>query len=84
MHTKQFVIQSKAARKGSKRLVCLNLDLLVKMERKNKMYRWRKQGQVPQQKYRDAVTLCRDWVRKAKAQMELDLSRGAMKNKKGF
>ncbi|KAK4821037.1 hypothetical protein QYF61_012217 [Mycteria americana] len=34
--------------------------------------------------YRDAAQLCRDGVRKAKAQLELNLARGARNNKKGF
>ena len=48
------------------------------------MHRQWKQGQVPWEVYRDAARLCRDEVRKAKAQLELDLARGAKKNKKGF
>ena len=35
------------------------------------------------EKYRDAVWLCRHGVRKAKAQLELNLARDAS-NKKGF
>ena len=34
--------------------------------------------------YRGAARLCRDGVRKAKAQLELDLARGAKENKKGI
>jgi len=33
---------------------------------------------------RDAARLCRDGVRKAKDQLEMDLARGAKNNKKGF
>lgn len=76
--------KAKKPEKESKRLVWLNLDLLVKMESKKKMYRWWKQGQVLWEKHRDAARLCRDQVRKAKAQLETDLSWGAKKNKKGF
>ena len=48
------------------------------------MHRQCKQGQVTWEEYRDAARLCRDVVRKAKAQLELDLARGAKKNKKDF
>ena len=49
-----------------------------------KMHRQWKQGQVPWEEYKDAARLCRDGVRKAKAQLELNLTRGAKMNKKGF
>jgi len=39
--------------------------------------------QVPQPE-KETPRLCRDDVRKAKAQLELNLARGAKKNKKGF
>jgi len=45
--------------------------------------RW-KQEQVTWEKYMDTARLCRVGVRKAKAQMELDLARGAKRYKKGF
>jgi len=48
------------------------------------MHRQWKQDQVNWEEYRDAAGLCRDGVRKVKAQLELDLARGAKKNKKGF
>ena len=48
------------------------------------MHRQCKQGQVTWEEYRDAARLCRDVVRKAKAQLELDLARNVNKNKKGF
>jgi len=70
--------------KEGKRLAWLNWDLLVKLESKKKMHRQCKQGQVTWEEYRDAARLCRDVVRKAKAQLELDLARGAKKNKKDF
>ena len=51
---------------------------------KKKMHRQWKQGQVLQEEYKEAARLCRDGVRKAKAQLELNLTRGAKMNKKGF
>jgi len=43
-----------------------------------------KQGQVSWEVYRDAARLCRDEIRRAKAQLELNLKRNAKNNKKGF
>jgi len=48
------------------------------------MHRQWKQGQVTWEEYRDSARLSRVRVRKAKAQLELDLARGAKKDKKGF
>jgi len=42
------------------------------------------QRHVTWEEYRDTARLCRDWVRKAKARMELILARDAENNKKGF
>jgi len=47
------------------------------------MHRQWKQGQVSWEEYRDAA-LCRDEVRRAKEQLELNLARDAKNNKKGF
>ncbi|KFP92756.1 hypothetical protein N329_00492, partial [Haliaeetus albicilla] len=67
--------------KECKRLACMGGDQLVKLKGKKEMHRWWKQGQVSWEEYRDAARLCRDWVRKAK--VELNLVRDA-KNNKGF
>ena len=36
------------------------------------------------EKYRDAIWICKDRIRKAKAQMEVNLVRDVTNNKKGF
>ena len=36
------------------------------------------------EEYKEAVRLCRDGVRKAKAQLEINLARNTKKNKKAF
>ena len=46
--------------------------------------RQQRQGEVPWKEYRDAAGLCRDRTSKAKAQLELDLAKGARKNKNSF
>lgn len=48
------------------------------------MHRQQKQGRVAWEECRDAARLCRNGVGKAKAQLELDLTRGAKKDKKDF
>ena len=58
--------------------------MLVKLKSKRELHRQWKQGQVTWEEYRDAAHLCRDGVRKAKAQLELNLARDAKNNKKGF
>ena len=59
-------------------------DLQLKLREKREMYRKRKQGCVAWEEYRDAVRMCRDRVRKAKGQMELNLTRDVKNNKKEF
>lgn len=59
----------------------LNEDLLVK-QAKGGWHRWWKCGRVPWEEYRNTVWMCRDGIRKAKAQMTL--ARDAKNNKEGF
>jgi len=44
-------------------------------------YRLRKQGRVTWEEYRDAVRTCRQRIRKAKAQVELNFLRDVKNNK---
>ncbi|KFO72886.1 hypothetical protein N303_04111, partial [Cuculus canorus] len=71
----------KSGRKG-KRSACLSRDLLVKLKKEEELHRQYKQGTWDV--YRDTALLCRDKVRKAKAQLELNLGREVKTNKKGF
>ena len=48
------------------------------------MHKHWKQAQLPWEEYRDAARLYSDTIRKAKAQLVLDLTRGTKKNKKDF
>ncbi|KFW94610.1 hypothetical protein N336_00311, partial [Phalacrocorax carbo] len=61
-----------------------NQDRLVKLKSKRELHRQWKQGQVSWEEYSDAAQLCRDGVRRAKAQLQLNLVRDAKNNKKGF
>ncbi|KFP99488.1 hypothetical protein N329_04107, partial [Haliaeetus albicilla] len=78
------VLRCKKSGKEGKRPAWMSQDLLVKLKGKKEMHRQWKQGQVSWEDYRDATQLCRDGVRKAKAQPELNLARDAKNNKKGF
>ncbi|KAK4821003.1 hypothetical protein QYF61_010734 [Mycteria americana] len=68
--------------KEGKRPAWLSRDVLVKLKRE--LHRQWKQGQVTWEEYRNTARLCRDGVRKAKAQLELNLAGNAKNNKKGF
>ena len=59
-------------------------DLQLKLREKGEMYRKWKQGCVPWEGYRAVVCVCRDRIRNAKAQRELNLARDVKNNKKGF
>ena len=48
------------------------------------MYRKWKQGCVAWEEYSAVAHVCRDRIRKAKAQMEMNLVRDVKDNKKGF
>ena len=48
------------------------------------MHRQQKQVQVTWEEYRDAARLCKGGVRKVKAQLELNLARGAKKGQIGW
>jgi len=70
--------------KGGKRQAQLSRDQLVTLKGKKELHRHWKQGHVCWEEYRDAAQLCRDEVRRAKGQLELNLARDAKNNKKGF
>jgi len=55
---------------------------MVKAGEKKGKYRQWKQGRITWEEYRDAVWTCRDGIRKAKAQMELNSARNVENNKR--
>lgn len=57
---------------------------MVKLKCKKEIHSQRNQGKVSWEEYRDAVQMCRDGIRKDRAQLELNLSRDAKNNNKGF
>ena len=67
-----------------RRQTWLTKDLLVKLKCKKEMHGQWNQGQVSWEKYRDAAWMCRVGIRRAKAQLELNLARDVKNSKKGF
>ena len=65
-------------------MVWLSKNLLVRLRYKKEMHSQWTQGHVAWEEYRDADWMCRDGIRKAKTQMELNLARDAKNNKKEF
>ncbi|KFZ48948.1 hypothetical protein N338_11822, partial [Podiceps cristatus] len=74
----------KKSGKEGKRPAWLRREMLVELRRKRDLHRQWKQGQASWGEYRDTARLCRDGVRRAKVQLELNLARDAKNNKKGF
>ncbi|KAK4816237.1 hypothetical protein QYF61_013645 [Mycteria americana] len=52
----------------------LNRELLLGLRKKRRIYHFWKKGQASQEEYRDLVKSCREKIRKAKAQLELNLA----------
>ncbi|KAK4823256.1 hypothetical protein QYF61_000223 [Mycteria americana] len=77
-------IECKKSGKEGKRPAWMSQDLLVKLKGKKVMHRQWKQGQGSWEEYRDTAPLCKDVVRKAEAQLELNLARDAKNNNRGF
>ncbi|XP_062425881.1 uncharacterized protein LOC134137198 [Rhea pennata] len=75
---------SKKCTKRGRRPAWVNKELLAKFRQKKKVHRMWKRGQATWENYRNAVRVCRDAARKAKAQLELSLARHVKDNRKGF
>ena len=73
----------KMSRRG-RRPAWLNRELWLELRKKRRTYHLWKKGQVTQEDYRDTVRLCREKIRKAKAQLELKLATAVRDNKKRF
>jgi len=59
----------------------MSKELLTELRCTKEAYKMWKQGQVTQEKYRHAVQSCRDGVKKAKTNLELNLSKNEKDNK---
>ncbi|PKU43628.1 hypothetical protein llap_6060 [Limosa lapponica baueri] len=83
LSTELLIPKCKKSGEEGKRPAWMSQDLLGKLKGKKEIHRQWKQEQVSWEEYRDAAQLCKDDVRKAKAQLELKLARDT-KNNKGF
>ncbi|KAK4828567.1 hypothetical protein QYF61_027657 [Mycteria americana] len=60
------------------------MELLLGLREKQRVYHFWKKGQATQEEYWDLVKSCREEIRKAKAQLELNLATVVRDNKKCF
>jgi len=74
----------KKSSKGDRRPAWLNKKLLAEIRWKRKVHGMWKEGQATWEEHRNMVRVCRDATRKAKAHLELKLTRDVKNNKKGF
>ena len=58
--------------------------LFLTLQEKKRIYLLWKKGWVTQKEYKEIVKMCREKIRKAKAQLELNLAAGVKRNKKLF
>ena len=56
----------------------------MKLREKKRIYLLWKKGWVTQKEYKEVVKMCREKIRKAKAQLELNLATGVKRNRKIF
>uniref|UniRef100_A0A8C0A0D2 Reverse transcriptase domain-containing protein n=1 Tax=Anas zonorhyncha TaxID=75864 RepID=A0A8C0A0D2_9AVES len=73
----------KSGRRG-RRPAWLTRNILMEIRRKQRVFRYWKEGQVTWKEYRDAARVCRKKIRVAKAHLELKLAVSVRENKKGF
>ncbi len=73
----------KASRRG-RRPVWMNRELLLRLRKKKRVYVLWKKGQATWGDYKEVSKVCREEVRKAKAQHELRLATAVKENKKSF
>uniref|UniRef100_A0A8C3LJD3 Reverse transcriptase domain-containing protein n=1 Tax=Chrysolophus pictus TaxID=9089 RepID=A0A8C3LJD3_CHRPC len=71
------------SRRG-RRPAWMNRELFLRLREKKRIYLLWKKGRATQKEYREVVKMCREKIRKAKAQLELNLAAGIKRNKKPF
>ena len=60
----------------------MNSELFLRLQEKKRIYLLWKKGRATWKEYREVVKMCREKIRKAKAQLELNLAAGVKGNKK--
>ncbi|KAK4810588.1 hypothetical protein QYF61_007325 [Mycteria americana] len=73
----------KMTRQG-RRLAWLNRELWLELRKKRRVYDLWKKGQATQEDYKGVARLCREKIRRAKAELELNLATAVKDNKKHF
>ncbi|PKU41015.1 rna-directed dna polymerase from mobile element jockey-like [Limosa lapponica baueri] len=76
-------VHGKVSRPG-KRPAWLNKEVRSQLGEKRRLYGLWKKGQATQEDYKGGVKLCKEKIRKAKAQLDLDLALDVKNNKKNF
>ena len=61
----------------------MNRELFLRLQEKKRVLLWKKEW-ATQKEYKDVVKMCREKIRKAKAQLELNLAAGVKRSKKLF
>ncbi|KFQ47588.1 hypothetical protein N333_10656, partial [Nestor notabilis] len=85
LHAQECCVPTRRKRsRRARRPPWMDNELLRKLRGKKEAYRRWKRGQVVWEEYRTTVREARDQVRKAKAQLELNLARDVKDNRKGF
>ncbi|KAK4832555.1 LOW QUALITY PROTEIN: hypothetical protein QYF61_024055 [Mycteria americana] len=64
-----------------RRLAWLNRELWLELRKKRRVYDLWKKGQTTREDYKDVVRLCREKIRRAKAQLELNVATAVKDNK---
>ncbi|KAK4816775.1 hypothetical protein QYF61_022887 [Mycteria americana] len=62
----------------------LNIELWLELRKKRRVYDLWKKGQASQEDYKGVARLCREKIRRAKAELELNLAAAVKDNKKYF
>jgi len=76
-------LSHKMSRHG-RRLAWMNRELFLRLREKKRIYVLWKKEWATQKEYKEVVKMCREKIRKAKAQLELNLATGVKRNKKLF
>ena len=83
VHEQAVPLSRKMSRRGI-RLAWMNRELFLRLQEKKRIYLLWKKGRATRKEYKEVVKMCREKIRKAKAQLELNLAAGVKGNKKLF
>ncbi|KAK4819351.1 LOW QUALITY PROTEIN: hypothetical protein QYF61_001243 [Mycteria americana] len=81
---KQAVPRCRKTSWRGRRPAWLNRELWLELRKKSRVYNLWKKGQATQEDYKGVARLCREKIRRAKAELEFNLSAAVKDNKKYF